>query len=197
MQIMDSGEDLYHAFWTKPLAELPFDNETRAMVDRTLHFKHLPFVTRAVFITTPHQGSKVVDISIMKTLFKLVRPVTAVMGILKHVAMMAQSPINPELRRFKTFGVRSNEGLSPHHPMLRAMSRRPLLAKYNTIYAVFPPLSRNKPLEETTDGVVPYSSAWLDGADSTTMITAFHSCIQLPALAEALLPVLRKHAGGE
>lgn len=193
MQIMDSGEDLYHAFWTRPLAELPIDEASRAMVDRTLHFKHLPFVTRAVFITTPHQGSKVVDISIMKTLFKLVRPATAVAGMLKQLALAAHSPVNPELRRFTTFGARSNEGLSPHHPMLRAMNRRPLLAKYNTIIATFPPLSRNKPLEETTDGVVPYQSAWLPGAESTAIITAFHSCVQSPAVAEALLPLLRRH----
>jgi hypothetical protein len=194
MQIMDSGDDLHRAFWTKPLAELPIDKAARDLVGHTLHFKHLPFVTRAVFITTPHRGSKIVDISIMRWVFKLVRPATAVAGILKQIASAAHGAVNPELKRFQTFGVRSNEGLSPYHPMLSAMNKRPLLAKYDSIIASFPPLSRNKPLEDTTDGVVPYQSAWLSGAESTATITGFHTCIPSPALSKALLPVLRRHA---
>lgn len=194
MQIMDSGEDLHRAFWTKPLEQLPLSKEARGLVQRTLHFQHLPFVTRAVFITTPHRGSKVVEFSPMRMIFKLIRPVGVVAGLIREMSSVASALVNPDLHRFQTFGARSSEGLSPLHPMLAALNRRPLLAKYDSIIAVFPPMSLNKSLEESTDGVVSYQSAWMPGAESTSTITGFHICIPSPALAEKLLPILRRHA---
>ena len=193
MQIMDSGEDLHRAFWTKPLEQLPLSKEASGLVQRTLHFQHLPFVTRAVFITTPHRGSKVVEFSPLRMIFKLIRPVGIVAGLVREMSSVASALVNPDLHRFQTFGARSSEGLSPLHPMLAALNRRPLLAKYDTIIAVFPPMSHNKPLEESTDGVVSYQSAWMPAAESTATITGFHICIPSPALAEKLLPILRRH----
>jgi len=195
MQIMDSGEELHYAFWTRPLAELPLREETKEMVRQTLHFRRVPFVSRAVFITTPHHGSKVTEISVMRLLFKLVRPDRMVTGLIHEMASVAPAVVNPRLHRFETFGVRSNEGLSPHHPLLAALNRRPLRAPYDSIIAVFPPLSFGNSREQSTDGVVDWSSAWLPGAESTATITGFHTCISYPELAEKLLPVLRRHAG--
>ena len=195
MQIMDSGEDLHRAFWTEPLEKLPLSGETRAVVGRTLHFQHVPFVRRAVFITTPHGGSSFTDYSIVRVVLNLIQPAKIVAGLAREMASVARSVVNPELHRFKTFGIRSHEGLSPQHPMLHALKRRPLHAPFDSIIAVFPPMSGSKPLEQSTDGVVPWSSAWLPGADSTSTITGFHTCIPYPELAEKLMPVLRRHAG--
>jgi pimeloyl-ACP methyl ester carboxylesterase len=193
MQMMDSGEDLHYAFWTRPLEKLPLRAETKAMVARTLHFRRLPFVTRAVFIATPHRGSEVTDISVIRLFFRLVRPDRVLTGFLREMASAARSMIHPGLHRFETFGARSNEGLSPHHPMLEALNRRPLLAPYDNLIAVFPPMSFGKPLEQSTDGVVPWNSAWLAGAESTASFNAFHTCIGDPELAEELMQILRRH----
>jgi hypothetical protein len=195
MQIMDSGDDLHYAFWTRPLAELPLKEGTKQMVRQTLHFRRVPFVSRAVFITTPHHGSKVTDISIIRLLFKLVRPDRMVTGLIHEMASVAPAVVNPRLHRFETFGVRSNEGLSTHHPMLAALNRRPLRAPYDSIIAVFPPMSFGDSQDRSTDGVVDWNSAWMPGAQSTATITGFHTCISYPELAEKLLPILRRHAG--
>ncbi len=193
MQIMDSGQDLHYAFWTRPLKDLPLSEETRGVVEQSLHFRRVPFVSRAVFIATPHRGSEVTDISMMRLLFKLGRPPRIVTGLVREMSSVARAMVNPRLHRFETYGVRSSEGLSPHHPLLEALNRRPLLAPHDNIIAIFPPMSFGKPREESTDGVVPWSSAALPGAESTSSITAFHSCITDPELAEKLLTVLRRH----
>src|SRR5262249_5692525 len=57
LQVVSSGD----AFW-KNISDVPFatatmKDDTRALVKRAAFFDALPFVTRVIFISTPHKGS--------------------------------------------------------------------------------------------------------------------------------------------
>jgi hypothetical protein len=195
MQIIDSSDDLYRAFFTVPPAQLPLSPANQALVQQTLFFEHLPFVKRAVFVTTPHQGSDIPEIPIVRAATLLIRPTRIVRGLLREMGDIARHAVNPALFHFQDLGGRSTATLSPKHPLLPAIHSRPIRVPFHNILAVWSPLGIEKPLEQTTDGAVTYQSAYLPGAETTDVIRAWHSCIEQPALAEKLLPILRRHAG--
>lgn len=194
MQVIDSGPDFYRAFFTVPPEQLPFSEENLKLIKSTLEFEHQPFVKRVVFICVPHRGSSVVDLSIMRNLTRLIQPTVIIRGLLNEMTGVARFAINPALYRFRNLGTRSTENLSPYNPLLPAMSSRPILAPFHNIIAVFSPLSRKKALNATTDGAVPYSSAWLPGAESTKVVSGFHSCTEYPAVCDEVARILRLHA---
>ena len=56
-----SGTRLWDAVMTVPPEEVVGDPELVETFRRTLIFEPLPYVDRAVFISTPHRGSKLAD----------------------------------------------------------------------------------------------------------------------------------------
>jgi hypothetical protein len=191
MQVIDSGSDFYRAYFTVPPAELPLSRRTRELVQETLSFQHLPFVKRVVFIAVPHKGSEVVEWSPLRSIFKLIQPTVVVRSLLKEMTSVARYAINPELQRFKHLGTRSTENLSPHHPLLATIRSRPILVPYHNIIAEFAPMSKKG---QSSDGVVPYESAYIEGAVSTSTVKAFHSCTKNPEVCTEITRILRLHA---
>ena len=63
--------------------------------------------------------------------------------------------------------------------------------RYHTIVGVYKPTG---PLATTSDGVVPYTSAHLDGADSELAIPSWHSVQDKPAAILELRRILSLHA---
>ena len=196
MQVMDSGEDIYRAFWTRPLKELPLSAATRDLVEHTLYFKHQPFVARVIFLSTPHHGSEVADLSVIRFISRLIVPTKLIAVLFREMQSVARYAVNPELQRFRDLGSRSTEGLSPHHPLLHALDQRPILVPYHNIIAVFPPTNIGRPLEKSNDGVVPWSSSFLPGAASTTTVSGFHASAENPESAAEIVRILREDSGG-
>lgn len=195
MQVIDSGVHVYRAFFTVPVEKLPLSQANLALVKRTLTFNHLPFIKRAVFIATPHHGSKIAEFSISRLLSRLIRPTKLVTGLLREVTSVARSAVNPRLARFRDLGSRTTEGLSPNHPLLAAVNSRPISIPYHTIIAVWKPMNFWRSLEESTDGVVPYSSSVKPGAQSLAVVNSFHTCTEKPEVAEEIARILHIHLG--
>ena len=195
MQVIDSGEEIYRAFWTRPMKELPLSAETRDVVFRTLYFKHQPFVARAIFIAVPHRGSDIAELSIVRFLSRLIQPTKFITGILREMTSVARYAVNPDLHRFRDLGSRATEGLSPKHPLLHALDRRPILVPYHNIIGVFDPLHFRRPAEKSSDGVVAWKSSFLPGAQSTATVPYFHTCVECPEVAKEILRILRSLQG--
>jgi hypothetical protein len=193
MQVIDSHETIYRAFFTVPFDRLPLSRNNLVTVRDTLHFHHLPFLKRAVFIATPHRGSKVAELSIFKWLTRLVRPARLLTGLVKEISTRARDALNPRLAAFRDLGTSTAEGLSPAHPLLAAINKQPILVPYHNIIAVFKPFGSGKPVEQSSDGIVPYTSAWLPGAKSTAIVKGFHTCAESPEVAKELTRILHVH----
>jgi hypothetical protein len=93
---------------------------------------------------------------------------------------------------FKDLGARSVQNLSPRHPLLLAMDQRPVEVPFHSIIGV---KQAGKPLTDTSDGVVPYTSAHLDHAISEHRVSATHSCTDHPEVTAEIRRILRQHAG--
>jgi hypothetical protein len=84
----------------------------------------------------------------------------------------------------------SIDNLSDKDPFIVATENLPISprVRYHTIVGVYKP---NGPLATSSDGVVPYASAHLAGADSELAIPSWHSVQETPAAILELRRILR------
>ena len=67
-----TGDQLWHAFNTNRLEDLPLSEEQRAAIRRLSVFEPLPSVKRVVFISTPHRGSFKASVLVANLIRRLV-----------------------------------------------------------------------------------------------------------------------------
>lgn len=194
MQAIDSGDDLLKAFFARPVEEVPWltDNQA-ARVKEALVFERQPYVKRAVFIAVPHRGSRVADIRIVRLAIRLIRLPGDALTLAKHALTEDTSVLNPALLGYHLVGLRSVDMLSPGHPYFKALEKRPILVPYHSIIG-----DRGRGgSPDSSDGVVPYSSSHLDGAESELIVPYGHGCVEKPETVQEVLRILRLHAGGK
>jgi hypothetical protein len=87
----------------------------------------------------------------------------------------------------------SIDNLSNTDPFIVAAAKLPISprVRYHTIVGVYKPAG---PLATSNDGVVPYQSAHLDGADSELAIPSWHSVQETPAAILEVRRILGLHA---
>src|SRR5208282_747956 len=66
MMVVDSGNRFWSNVTSVPFDQVELDPETRDLASRTMFFKPQPFVTRVIFIATPHRGSFLASNPIVK-----------------------------------------------------------------------------------------------------------------------------------
>ena len=191
LQVVDSGDDIYRAWFTQPLESLRISPANRQLIQRTLYFQHLPFVQRAIFVATPHRGSAMAEMRIVRLALRFVHRVVRLDQLMTDVIQNAAHALNPGLHWDRGRGGRSVDTLAASHPMLKALDRRPILVPWHNIIAVWKPRPN---LTETTDGAVPYTSAYLAGAARDFIVHGFHSCTEKPEVTAEICRILRLHA---
>jgi hypothetical protein len=161
------------------LASLKLQPGTRAELRNTFYFERQPFVTRAIFLGTPHRGSKVSPSSLGRLGARLA-------GIPRQLMETARDILedNPQLAAaFRKHPLpNSIDLLDPDTPALQLIAHRPRPAsvRYHSVIGV---VSSHTLLVErlfggglrrASDGVVPYASAHLDDVASELVVPADH-----------------------
>ncbi|WP_254063290.1 alpha/beta fold hydrolase [Rhodanobacter sp. L36] len=156
-----------------------------------LQFTPMPQVTRAVFLASPHRGTPYAQHRIARWIGNLIRlPV----GILKEAASFSDLLKRTDGSSDKAWRVpNAIDNLSDTDPFIVAAADLPISPKvrYHTIVGVYKPTG---PLDTTSDGVVPYKSAHLAGAESEIAIPSWHSVQDTPAAILELRRILALHA---
>lgn len=135
----------------------------------TLIFERDKNVRRVVFVCVPHQGSNMALAGPAGFFASLIRLPNNIVGAVAEVSDVVTTL---DLRRPPT----SIAGLSPRSPFLRALNQRPIAAPHHTILG---DRGRgNSP--NSSDGVVPYSSAHLASAESQVIVPAGHGAFRHP-----------------
>lgn len=191
MQVIDSGMDFWRAFFTATPGEIArtVDGEALHLVQRSLIFRRQPDVKLAVFVCTPHRGSDLADYGIVRAMLRLVLflPEQA-QRQLKALQELPAPYIHPTLREFHAFGLQGQDNSSTKHPYFKALSQRPMGVPFHSIIAA----KNGEDIPASSDGVVPYWSAHLDGAASETIVHHPHSCLAEPDTVQAVLRILKR-----
>jgi len=104
-------------------------------------------------------------------------------------AREAVATINPGVRRVPT----SIQGLSPRSPLLNGLAKLKITVPYNSI--IGNQGKNNVPLAKSSDGVVPYWSSHLDGAESEIIVPTGHDAFDSPKSVTEVLRILAKDRG--
>ncbi len=168
----------------RKFAKLPSDH----LVKRVLLFEANPQVRRIVFICTPHRGSELALGSIATLAMKLIQLPTDLIATFTDslgdvLNVVGGRPVVPN----------SITSLSPRNPTLIAMDKLPIRAPYHSIIG-----DRGKGNTlQSSDGIIPYSSAHLGGAISELIVPGPHSSYELPQTIDELRRILRGHVGAK
>jgi len=193
LQVIDSGDDLWKAFFTRPVSEVSFiPANDRKKVERTLNFKSQPFVERVIFVAVPHRGSQMADISIVRWGIKLIKLPKNLADYTANALLQDPALLNPALLQYNSLGLRSVDMLSPGHPYFKAIDARPIKVPY---HAIIGDRGRNDS-PKGSDGVVPFWSSYLDGAQSVKIVPHGHSCTGEPETVEEIIRILKLHKRG-
>jgi pimeloyl-ACP methyl ester carboxylesterase len=190
LQVIDPGNELERAFFTKPISEIPWiAKNDRKVIESSLKFKPQPFVKRVIFVAVPHQGSRVADVSIVRFAVRLIHlPLNTAQYVGKALTADT-SMLNPALLKYNNLGLRSVDMLSPEHPYFQALQSCKIHVPHHSIIG-----DRGKNNgTEGSDGVVPYWSSHVKGADSEKIVPYGHSCTAEPETVAEILRILKLH----
>ncbi|MGL4550503.1 MAG: esterase/lipase family protein [Gemmataceae bacterium] len=176
---IDSGDDFWRVVSPDPIDRLNLTPRSRAELRNTFYFARQPCVTRAVFLGTPHRGSRLSPSPAGRLAARLA-------GVPKRLMATVQDLVedNPGVAEaFRNNALPTSvDLLAPDAPALRLIAHRPRPAavRYHSVIGVS---GRNELLVERllgggykqpSDGVVPYASAHLEDATSELVVPADH-----------------------
>lgn len=189
MMVINSGDRFWRNVSDTPLDELDVSESTRALMRDAVFVEPLPFVTRVVFVATPHRGSYLAGPQIVRRLAqKLISmPSTLVQG---SADLFSKNDIKPYLK-MQTFPT-AIDNMSPGHPFVRTIAEIPVApgVHAHSIIAV----DGDVPKESGGDGVVKYVSAHIDGVESERVVNSPHSCQSNADTIDEVDRILHLHA---
>jgi pimeloyl-ACP methyl ester carboxylesterase len=191
LMITDSGGDrLWRYFFGKPPAETKLSPESKALVEEGLIFKPRRNVARVIFISTPHRGSIIAQNSIGRIGSSLIRKSVQYMNAgreILHASIVQEDPTVLKLNRLPN----SIDTLSPNDPFVKEMNALPM-AKRIPYHSIIGDRGRGD-TPNSSDGVVPYWSSHLDGAESEKIVPSGHGAEHSAQGIAEVLRILHEH----
>jgi hypothetical protein len=189
--VSDSGDQLWERTFQKPPADLELSVALRDQLNRLLRFRRAPFITRVVFIAVPHRGSLLAESFTGRIGRMLIAVPATVLTPVRLVIEQAGADLAPEVREALQEDPTSIKGLSPQNPMIQALAG---VAIDRGI--PFHSIIGDRGLgdgEQGSDGVVPYKSSHLEGAESELTVPSDHAATAHPFTVLEVKRILRRH----
>ncbi|MFL6531171.1 MAG: esterase/lipase family protein [Chthoniobacterales bacterium] len=184
LMVTDAGEKLWIDYFGKRPVETNLPADIRAKIEPSLIFNHRADVSRVIFISTPHRGSSMAANWIGRLATGLIKMPFLLASVPFQAidAAVINDPGSPRLKRIPN----SIDTLSPHNRFVRELNELPVTAgiPYHSIIG-----DRGRgDTPQSSDGVVPYWSSHLAGAQSELIVPSNHSA---PANPQAIAEVER------
>jgi hypothetical protein len=152
-----------------------------------LYFRRNPRVARVVFMAAPHRGSSMADSFVGMLGNSLTRVPPLPERGLSQLARANPNAMRPEAAAFFQGGRFSAvRTLSPRSTALIAVSELPIEVPYHSVIGQLHP----GPKERGSDGVVPYWSSHLPGAQSELIVRSGHGVIDNPDAIREVVRIL-------
>ena len=185
LMVTDSGTRFWDSVSDAPFDQVELSPEARALIQRSLFFEPQPFVTRVVFIATPHRGSFRVSSFVLGLVRKLVTlPLTVVGATAELAGKIASLPKE---------AATAVDNMLPGGRFVRNLSSSPI-APGVTAHSIIPEKNEGPP-QGQDDGVVKYESAHLEGVASEKIVLSTHSTQSTPATILEVRRILYEHLG--
>ncbi|WP_265593757.1 alpha/beta hydrolase [Verrucomicrobium sp. BvORR034] len=194
MQVTESKDIFWKTWFACAPDQLKLDAPLRDELRNMLIFHANPDVKRIIFMNTPHRGSRMAGSWLGRWGSSMVRTPGQMVDLVTAVARLDVAHINPNRGRFDGFGVDGIKSMQPDHPLIADLSRQPIRAKYHTIIGE---LFETSDPTKSSDGVVPYESAHLDGAESEMIVPSWHGDVTNRRTINEIRRIARLHVLGK
>ncbi len=191
LQASHSYDTLWRHAAKRPIETVRASPAMRDRLQRIFFFAPSPLVQRLVFIATPHQGSGMSRRLVGRVASRMVRYSSDERDAYRELMDSNRDVFQDYLwnSRPTTVGL-----LEPSNPMLQAMAKMPIgcgIRTHSIIGNDWKALT-----SESSDGVVPVSSARYLAARSELIVPARHEEVHRhPDTIDELLRILREHGG--
>ena len=181
---------LTRPMWEKALGEtgksIFRQNSSDSLIIRAITFQANPRIKRVVFICTPHRGADMASGGLGRFAISLITlPATLATTLNDSLTSGDLVQLTGNSKRLPN----SVWGLKPSNPGLPVMNAARMSVPYHSIIG-----DRGKDhCPDCTDGVVPYWSSHLDGAQSEVIVPGPHGACELPQTIAELDRILRLH----
>jgi pimeloyl-ACP methyl ester carboxylesterase len=188
LMITDAGDKIWRDFFSTSPAKTPLASDTRKLLEESLVFNHRPDVERAIFISTPHRGSKIASGWAGRIGAALVRTPQRFMSIYASTKpLLVADPAARTLKRMPN----SVDTLQPNDRFVRAVDKLPI-APGIPYHSIMGDRGRgNTP--NSSDGVVPYWSSHLEGAKSELIVDSGHNAQSNPEAIREVERILKEN----
>lgn len=191
----DSGMKLWNSIYDKPPGEMPFSAETRQALTDALIFKPRTDISRVIFLSPSHRGADMATGFMGRLGSKLIGGPKDILGGDTNVLALAKP--NPNIARLKQMP-NSVDFLNPENRFVKTLATLPV-AKGIPYHSILGDRGKGGNRDQTkpvsSDGIVPYWSSHLDGAESEVVIPSGHWTNQHPHGIAEVKRILYLHIG--
>jgi len=184
-----SGDRFWNNVSKVPIEELDISDDSKELLRGVMFVEPLPFVSRLVFVATPHRGSFLAGnffarmaarfITLPRNLARTVEDVLKVAAGRSHLKTVKDVPT-------------ALHNMTPgNRYILATEDLQPAVPSHSII-----PVATDGPIEEGNDGVVEYKSAHVDWAESELIVRSTHSTQGEPATINEIRRILLLHLNG-
>ena len=187
----DTGDQLWRLVSQTNIDALKMDVPTRELLRSNFFFKPLPCVSRVIFIATPHRGSYQNTSFVQRFLTRFMEFPSELMSASTSLLKLKDTiNLPPAVRN----GIPSSlNGMATNNPVMLALADIPVGpgVKCNSIIAI----KGDQQPPAGADGVVKYTSAHVDYAESEFIVRSGHSCQGNPLTIEEVRRILLQNLG--
>jgi pimeloyl-ACP methyl ester carboxylesterase len=187
MMAVDSGDRLWQLNTDRRFQDMLGPPNVLEELRSYLFFEHRPYVKRVVFLATPHRGSDLSRGVVGRLGVSLISEPDHISDLLTQLIKDNPNTFERRFRRLPS----SIETLEPDSKILKAlllMPPAPDVAFHSIIGSLRP-----AGIDDTTDGVVPYRSAHIDGVASELLVRSGHSVQTHPDAIREVHRILLDH----
>jgi pimeloyl-ACP methyl ester carboxylesterase len=189
--VSDSGDRLWERVFNKPSGDLQMEASLREELDRVLRFRPSPVIKRVVFIAVPHRGSILSESFAGQVGRMLIAVPTTVLLPMRLVLQQSSPAIAPDIKEYMQEDPSSIRGLSPDNPFIQLLGGI-AIARGIPFHSIIGDRGRGDG-EQGSDGVVPYKSAHLVGAESELIVPSDHAATAHPLTVLEVKRILKLH----
>lgn len=192
LMVTPTGDALWRGFEASTsLTGKQFDRVKEKFGDYA-RFDPMSRVGRAIFIAAPHRGTPVATNFLARLISGLFALPVSIAGKLKDLAQLVVTGEDGDAPARTPLSLSSIDGLSDKDPFILATAALPV-APHIPYHSIIGNDTPELPLAESSDGVVPYKSAHLDGAVSELVIPSWHSVQEHPRAIMEIRRILHVH----
>jgi pimeloyl-ACP methyl ester carboxylesterase len=189
------GDKVWRYFFGTPPAQTKLSAKAKALLTEALIFKPERGVGRAIFISTPHRGSAIAQGPIGRLASGIMRrSIQLVMlspEIFQASVVQERDPGVLKLKRMPN----SVDTLSPNDAWVKITSTLPM-EKGIPYHSIIGDRGRGD-TPHSSDGVVPYWSSHIEGAESEKIVSSDHGANQNAEGIAEVIRILKEHVKGK